>query len=698
MYKNKLINEKSPYLLQHSHNPVNWYAWNEESLKLAEDTNKPIFLSVGYSTCYWCHVMERESFENENIANLLNKYFVNIKVDREERPDIDRVYMTALQSMTGSGGWPMNMFLTPDLKPFYGATYISPKEKYGHAGFEDIIEQINTLWTTKRQELIASSEKIFDILNSKLKEKSGSTIKIDDRIFNKTFDTIKNIFDYDNGGFGIGNKFPRPVVIDFLLSYYYQSKNTESLDMAIFTLKKMCEGGLYDQLGGGFHRYTVDVYWRVPHFEKMLYDQAQIAYTLFDVYSITNKEYFFDYALSTLNYVLENLTDKNGGFYSAEDAESAIEEYTPNYKEEGYYYLWEKKQLEDILGKNNSSIFCYAYGIKHNGNTISDPHNVFKNKNVIYLSNDIYDTSKAFDKSPDEIEDILNNCKNILFDERKKRPRPHLDDKILTSWNSLMISAFAKGYNITKEKKFKETAIKCSSFILQNLWNEKENIFYHRYRDGEVKFLATLDDYAFFIKALLDLYEMTFEEKYLEYAFQFFEIANKKFYDKENSGFFDVESSASDIILKTKDIYDGAEPSGNSIIIENAIRLGNITGNKYFFNIAKKSIEYFFTDIENLPFSSPQMIKNILFMRNPPKEIIITGNLQNHNLKEIIKYINGIFLPVKTFIYANKNIEEFSPYIKNIINDYNSTKIYVCENQSCKLPVSNIVDLKKILQ
>jgi uncharacterized protein len=697
MYKNNLVNEKSPYLLQHSHNPVNWNAWNEESLKLAKEMDKPIFLSIGYSTCYWCHVMERESFEDENIASLLNEYFINIKVDREERPDIDRVYMTALQSMTGSGGWPMNMFLTPDLKPFYGATYIPPKEKYGRAGFEDIIEQINNLWKTKRQEIIISSERIFEILNTKLKAKSSSDIKIDNEIFDKSFETIRNIFDYDNGGFGIGNKFPRPVVINFLLSYYYQSKNIDALDMSIFTLKKMCEGGLFDHLGGGFHRYAVDVLWRVPHFEKMLYDQAQISSTLLDIYSITNKKYFLDYAENTLNYVLDNLTDKNDGFFSAEDAESAVEESIPNYKEEGYYYLWEKNQIEEILGKEYSAIFCYVYGIKYEGNTISDPHNVFKNKNVLYLDNDIYDTSKAFNKTPEEIEKILIKCKSILLAKREKRPKPHLDDKILTSWNSLMISAFAKGYNITADEKYRNAAIKCSSFILKNLWNEKENVLYHRFRNGDVRFSGTLDDYAFFIKALLDLYETTFDEQYIKHALKIYDNAYNRFYDMENSGFFDTEPSAPDIILKTKDIYDGAEPSGNAIMIENIFRLGYITDNNDLLSIAENSIKYFYPDINKLPFSSPQMLNNIILHKSTPKEILFTGDLEKADVKAIIKYINGKYIPFKILIHANKEIEKYSPYIKKIINDYESIKVYVCENQSCKLPVDNIDDLKKLL-
>lgn len=694
---NKLGNEKSPYLLQHAQNPVNWYAWNDESLQLARDLEKPIFLSVGYSTCYWCHVMERESFENENISELLNKYFINIKVDREERPDLDRVYMTALQSMVGSGGWPMNMFLTPDLKPFYGATYIPPKAKYGRAGFEDIIEQIHNLWTTKRQEIITSSEKIFNLLNNRLKEKSNLNINFDDYIFEKSFETIKNIFDYDYGGFGTGNKFPRPVVLNYLLSFYYKYNSTEALDMVIFTLKKMCEGGIYDHLGGGFHRYSVDMLWRIPHFEKMLYDQAQISSVLFDIFKITGKKYFLNYGIETLEYVLNNLTGDKGGFYSAEDAESAIEESIPNYKEEGYFYTWEKNKIEEILGRDDASIFCYAYGIKYEGNTITDPHNIFKNKNVLYLANDLYDTSKAFNKNPEEIENIILKCKNILLDKRAKRPRPHLDDKILTSWNSLMISAFAKGYNVTQNEKFKETALKCCSFILKNLWNENENSLYHRYREGDVKFKGTLDDYAFFIRALIDVYESTFDVLYIENAVKIGKVAIDRFYDKENSGFFDTEPAAKDIILKTKDIYDGAEPSGNAIIIESLLRLGYYTGNTDFMGIAEKSIKYFYPEAENLHFSSPQMLNNILFNKISPEEIIFTGNLDDSELIEMIKYIQGKFIPFKIFIYADKKIKEHSAIIRDIVKGYNETKIYLCENRSCKLPVNNIKELKKIL-
>jgi len=553
------------------------------------------------------------------------------------------------------------------------------------------------LWNTKRDELVSSSEKIFSILNSRLNIKTKREINIDDSIFTKSFETIKNIFDYDYGGFGIGNKFPRPVVLDYLLSLYYRDKNTESLDMVIFTLKKMCEGGLFDHLGGGFHRYSVDLYWRVPHFEKMLYDQAQIVNTLLDTYSVSGKKYFLNYAESTLEYVLKNLTDINGAFYSAEDAESAIEESIPGYKEEGYYYLWERNQIEEILGKEYSQIFEYMYGIKHEGNTISDPHNVFKNRNVLYISSDVYETSKKFNKTPEEIESIILGCKNILIQKRNKRPRPHLDDKILTSWNALMISAFAKAFNVTGNSKYLDTSVKAAEFILEKMWNAGNKTLFHRYRDGEVKFESGLDDYALLSKALLDLYETTFDIFYLETSVSIADAAVDKFYDSENSGFFDSEINSTDIILKTKEIYDGAEPSGNAVIIEDLFRLYYFTGNEKYLETAEKSIRYFYPELENLPFSSPYMLNNLIFLLDSPKEILFTGDLGDEKLLSMLKYIHGKYIPFKILLHADEKTEEISAFLKNIIKDYEPAKFYVCENKNCKLPVDNLDELKKII-
>jgi uncharacterized protein YyaL (SSP411 family) len=462
-------------------------------------------------------------------------------------------------------------------------------------------------------------------------------------------------------------------------------------------MKKMCEGGLYDHLGGGFHRYSVDLYWRVPHFEKMLYDQAQISASILDAYCLSGKKFLLNYATETLDYVLEKMTSENGGFYSAEDAESAIEDSAPDYKEEGFYYLWEKNRIEELLGKENSQIFSFIYGIKFEGNTISDPHNVFKNKNVLYIASDVYETATKFNKTVDDINKIIYDCKNILLNVRSKRPKPHLDDKILTSWNSLMISAFTKGYNVTREEKYLAAAVNASRFLINTMLDSDNKVLYHRFRDGEVKFSGSLDDYAYFVKAMLDLYETTFDTDYLQKAILVSDFAIEKFYDEENYAFFDSEKNSKDIILPTKEIYDGAEPSGNSIMIEDILRLFYFTENENYLDSAEKSLKYFYTELENLPFSSPNMLGNLMMMLGSPKEIIFTGDLKNESLKEMLEYVYKKYIPHKIMLHADSETEKFSGFIKNIIRDYNSVKFYICENKSCKLPADNLEDLKKLI-
>lgn len=695
---NKLIHEKSPYLLQHAYNPVDWHPWNEETFLLAKKENKPIFLSVGYSTCYWCHVMEREIFENKEIADLMNTSFINIKVDREERPDVDRVYMIALQSMTGAGGWPMSMFLTPDLKPFYGATYIPPKAKYNRSGFEDVVAQINDVWKNKHSEVINSSNKITDYLikNLNAKQSSEEITRLDEDVFDKAFEQVKKAYDSEHGGFGAGNKFPRPVVYNFLLAYYYYTKNSEALDIVTFTLKKMYEGGMYDHLGGGFHRYSVDHLWRVPHFEKMLYDQAQIVNSYLDVYQITKDKYFLDIAEDTLNCVLTNLTNKDGGFYSAEDAESALDKSKPDIKEEGAYYLWDKREIDEFLTNEESRIFNFYYGIEAFGNTISDPHNVFTNKNVLYVANDVYDTAKKFSRTVDEITNILNECRKKLREERNKRPRPHLDDKILTSWNGLMISAFARAYQLTGKEIYLDEAISSAEFIKQNLYDSEQNILLHRFRDGEAKYNGTLVDYAFLIHGLLDLYEASFNTDYLEFAIKLNKTAIEKFYDDASGGFFDISDNEKDIIFKTKETYDGAEPAGNSIQILNMLKLGLITDDNSLTEKAEKSLKLFYNEISKLPFSSPQMIFSLYCFLKTPKEIIISGVINSEETKTMLNAIRNNYLPNKIILFADEKLKSISPFINNIVKEKKETNVYVCENYQCKLPIDDPEKLKDL--
>lgn len=689
---NRLISEKSPYLLQHAYNPVEWYPWGEDAFLKSRTENKPIFLSVGYSTCYWCHVMERECFENESIAKLMNEYFVNIKVDREELPAIDKIYMTALQSMTGSGGWPMNMFLTPALKPFYGATYIPPKEKYGRAGIEDIFIQVNRLWNERQNELLESSEKIFGIIRDKINIVHITEENfLSDEVSQKCLETAIRIFDYENGGFGQGNKFPRPALLNLLLQNYKLYGKTDALDIVTFTLLKMYQGGLFDHIEGGFHRYSVDSVWRVPHFEKMLYDQALITDTLLDAYTITKNIAFLECAIKTMNYSIERLYNKKGGFFSAEDAESFTDNSRTK-KSEGFFYLWSKKELEKILDNEEFKIFNFIFGIKHEGNTINDPHSVFGNSNVLYIANDIFETAKMFSKTNDEIKTILENAISKVKSERNKRIRPGMDDKILTSWNGLAINTLSKAYRITNNKIYLDAALSTADFLINNLY--KEGILYHRYKEGEIKYSGTLDDYAFLIKGLISLYESTFDIKFIKFAIELTDKANELFFDNESGGYYETEENKNDILIRIKEIYDGAEPSGNSIMIENLIRLDFSSDNKLYREKAMKSLEFFYKEIESNPFSYPQAIFSLQLYLNTFYEIIIPGNIEIG--KEFLNIINNEYIPGKILLNANKKSSEIFGKLKTY--NTNENKVYICYDYKCEKPIESIEELKEKLK
>jgi uncharacterized protein YyaL (SSP411 family) len=695
---NKLIDEKSPYLLQHAYNPVDWHPWKDETFELAKKLEKPIFLSVGYSACYWCHVMEREVFENEEIADLMNEYFVNVKVDREERPDVDRVYMTVLQAITGSGGWPMSLFLTPDLKPFYAATYIPPKAKYGRAGFEDVIKEINKLWNTKRKDIEASGDGILASIKKSLElNKSNASADLSKSLFFNPLTQFEKIFDPENGGFGSGNKFPRPVAFDYLLNLYSNSKEFPALDMTLFSLKKMYEGGMYDHLGGGFHRYAVDVYWRVPHFEKMLYDQAQLIKTYSNAYQISGKKFFLFVAEETARYVFNNLLSPEGGFYSAEDAESATEASVPSEKEEGAYYLWLKSEMDEILGAEDSKIFCYSYGIDLLGNTIHDPHEVFGKKNVLYLAHDVFETSAKFEKTVEEISEVIDRSKEKLLNARKQRPAPALDDKILTNWNALTISSLCSLFRANGKKEYLDKAVKAMNFILANLVTQVPNTLLHRYKDGEARFDGTLEDYSFVISALIDIYECTFDVIYLKKAIAFNITAIKKFYDNESGGFFDVDPSEKDIILSTKEIYDGAEPSGNSIQILNLLRLSALTDNKELKDIAERSLKLYAEDLRRMPFSSPAMLSSLNYLLNEPTEIIVSGDRSDEKNIELADYVRSFYLPQSIVMNSSKEMTELFPFIGNIVEKNEEPLVYVCRNHACSLPTNDKEKIKDLL-
>lgn len=695
---NKLLNEKSPYLLQHAYNPVDWHPWGEEAFKLARDEDKPIFLSIGYSTCYWCHVMEREVFENKHIAAEMNKFFINIKVDREERPDVDRVYMSALQAMTGSGGWPMSMFLTNELKPFYGATYVPPMSKYGMPGFEELISGINEAWLSRRDEITESGEKIIEHIREVSKNAKGEG-EINEAMLLKGAEQYKNGFDEEYGGFGSEPKFPRPVGFNFLLRAYKRYEDNESLKMVVRTLLQMARGGVYDHLGGGFHRYSVDRFWRVPHFEKMLYDQAQLAVTYTEAYQITGDKYFADVSKDVLAYVGRELTSPQGGFYSAEDAESALSADDPHEKEEGAFYVWSKKEIDELLGED-AEIFNYCYGVDAYGNAPqgSDPHSVFVEKNILYFAHSIREASDKFEKPTNAIAEILDECKRILFEAREKRPKSHLDDKVLTSWNGLMITAFAKAYQVYGEVAYLEKARNAADFIIANLYNKKTNLLLHRWRDGEAKIAGTLEDYAFFTQGLLDLYESCFDEGYLNIAIGLTDKMIADFYDNDEGGFYDTSGEDKSILVRTKEDYDSAEPTGNSIAILNIARLSYITGNTKLFDKAYSSISAFSDKLGKMPYAMPQMLVALEYILFKPKQIVIAGKENDEMTYRMLQEVYKRFMPDKVLIQIDpKNIGDTKTFAKDVITKADKTTAYVCENFACNLPVTTLEEFIKII-
>jgi uncharacterized protein YyaL (SSP411 family) len=698
---NRLINEKSPYLLQHAFNPVDWYPWGEEAFEKARREDKPIFLSIGYSTCYWCHVMEREVFENDSLAALMNQYVVSIKVDREERPDVDRVYMAAVQAMTGSGGWPMSMFLTPDLKPFYGATYIPPVAKWGRPGFGEIITRIHEVWATNRQSIFDNSQKMADYLKE-ISNPNVQVTKADQLALQRGFDSFAKTFDSQNAGFGGAPKFPRPVAFNFLLRYYSRTGEKQALDMTLATLINMAKGGMYDHIGGGFHRYATDERWHVPHFEKMLYDQAQLAISYLEAFQITREPFYADVARDVLAYVQRNLTHPEGGFYSAEDAESAVDPKKPEEKKEGAFYVWTKSEIDQLLSPEEANVFNYYFGVEDTGNVIADPHQEFVGKNILYISHTPNETAKQFKTSVDELMAALSQARQKLFQVRENRPRPHLDDKILVSWNGLMISAFARAHQVLGDAKYREAAERAAQFILTKLYNEKKEELLRRYRDGEARFDAHLEDYAFLIQGLIDLYESSFDIRWLKTAIDLTEQQNQLFYDKEDGGFFDISGKDNSILIRTKESYDGAEPTGNSIAILNLLRLSQMIGNQEWHAMAEKSLGYFGAHMLNMPQGLAQFLVSLDFSLSKPKQIIIAGKAEDPHTKTLLEEVHSRFIPGKIILLADgaegqKTLAAYVPFIESVRMVGGKSTAYICENYACRLPTSDPATIAKLL-
>ncbi|EES90582.1 thioredoxin domain-containing protein [Clostridium botulinum] len=663
---NRLINEKSPYLLQHAYNPVDWYPWCEEAFLKAKQDNKPIFLSIGYSSCHWCHVMEKESFEDEEVAKILNDKYISIKVDREERPDVDNTYMTFCQAVTGSGGWPLTIIMTPEQKPFFAGTYFPKKSMYGRPGIIQILKQISDEWKNNKDNIINTSNKLLNTMKERVSQDKWE--EINESILHDAIMEMNYYYDNKYGGFGIAPKFPTPHKLMLLLIYYKVYNDKSALGMVENTLKCMYKGGIFDHIGFGFSRYSTDEKWLVPHFEKMLYDNALLAYVYTEAYQVTGKSFYKEVAEKIFTYILRDMTSPEGGFYSAEDADSE--------GVEGKFYVWSLEEIQSILGEDAKE-FCNTYDITEKGN--------FEGKNIPNL----------IGKDLENI-DKLKDLRNKLFKVREKRVHPFKDDKILTAWNALMIVSLSYAGRVFENKEYINRSKKAYDFIENNLIR-KDGRLLARFRHGEAAYIAYLEDYSFLVWALMELYEATFESNYLKQALNFTDKMIKLFWDEESYGFFHSGRDGEKLILNLKDSYDTAIPSGNSVAAMNLIKLSKITGDNSLGEKAYKMFQCFGGNIkESLQSHSIFLISYMNYIK-PSRQIVIASEKEDRLFKEMIKEVNKRFMPFTIILLNDGNLENIVPFIKDEKKIDNKTTAYICENFSCNKPVYNIEDFIKLI-
>jgi hypothetical protein len=677
-YTNRLAQEKSPYLLQHAHNPVDWFAWNDEAFEKARRESKPILLSIGYSTCHWCHVMERESFEDEKIGKFLNEHFVSIKVDREERPDVDKIYMTFVQSTTGSGGWPLNVFLTPDLKPFFGGTYFPPDARYGRPSFLQLLEQITGLWRERKNEIAASADEIHARLETATANSAETNSSLTTDVLKNAAEIFKSGYDSINGGFGGAPKFPQPSIPSLVLRAAKRFGDDEAVKMVLHTCDKMAAGGIHDQLGGGFARYAVDAEWLVPHFEKMLYDNAQLAQLYLDAFLVSGDARHAEFVRDILDYVLRDMTHPGGGFFSAEDADSE--------GHEGKFYCWTKDELSKLLTVDEFNVAAKYFGITAAGNFVDHSHpQPLAGLNVL----SIVDPNVADEDLP-----LLDSARQKMSAERAKRIRPHLDDKILASWNGLMLGAFARASAILGDEKYHAAAEKNLDFIREKLWDEKSKTLFHRWRDGERDNVQLLEAYAFLLSGVIELYEATLEPKHLDFAVELAGAMLAKFYDAENGGFWQSAADSKDLILRVKDDYDGAEPSGNSVATLSLLKLGAITGRKNFTEAAEKTLRLFASRLQEFPQAMPFMLHALDFSLQELKRAVIAGKSGSEKFQELLRAAHSVYQPNKIISGNSGAVEEFA----KTLPAKNEATAYFCTGNSCQPPTSDAAKLNGLLK
>jgi uncharacterized protein YyaL (SSP411 family) len=698
---NRLAGEQSPYLLQHAANPVDWFPWGEEAFQKARDENKPIFLSIGYSTCHWCHVMAHESFESEAVASVLNDRFVAIKVDREERPDVDRVYMTFVQATTGSGGWPMSVWLTPDLKPFYGGTYFPPSSRWGRHGFVDVLGEIARVWEAEPTKVQQSAEAMTSQLRGieRAAPPGGvPTAAALDRIATQFRDT----FDHVHGGFGGAPKFPRPCELLFLLREFARTGNADARSMALVTLRAMANGGMRDHVGGGFHRYSVDEGWRVPHFEKMLYDQAQLVVAFLEAAQASGDRSYADVAEDTLQYVMREMTDEAGGFYSAEDADSVPPEHAGEpgaHASEGAFYLWTAEEVDKLLGPDAAAT-KRRVGIEPNGNAPIDPQHEFVGKNLLYVAQSTHDIARETGKSEEDVEETLVRGRLRMFEARTKRPRPHLDDKVLTAWNGLMIAGFARAARVVADgAPYLAAAKRAAAFIHDRMWDAASRTLLRRYRRGQASIEAYAEDYAYLIYGVLELFQAEPDGRWLEWAQTLQRRQDELFWDDRDGAWFSTTGRDANVLLRMKEDYDGAEPTASAISVFNLLTLSHLVENPAWAGRIEQTFRYFGSRIEQMGRAVPMMAAALgTQMAGIRQAVIVSADGANNDLDAVIA---RMYLPFTLTLNLSADrrdaLTHALPFVAAMRPVNGMPAAYVCRDFTCRAPVTTGADLTREL-
>ena len=704
---NRLASEASPYLLQHKHNPVDWYPWGDEAFARAQHEDKPIFLSIGYSTCHWCHVMEHESFENPELAALLNREFVSIKVDREERPDVDRVYMTFVQVTTGSGGWPMSVWLTPSLEPFYGGTYFPPTSRWGKPGFAEVLEEIARVWRDERDNVTRSAGSIVQRLRTFGAQGGGHHAVPASAVLERATAEFAAAFDGRRGGFGSAPKFPRPSELLFLMREHARTGSSEPRDMALVTLRAMALGGMRDHIGGGFHRYSVDAEWRVPHFEKMLYDQAQLVLAFVEAAQITGDRFFADVAVDTLTYVKRDLTDPEGGFYSAEDADSIPPEKAGEpdvHKMEGAFYIWTDEEVRDVLGVD-AEVFRQRFGVRPGGNAPFDPQNEFANKNLLYTARSIGETAAAAKLSALEVVEILEGARRALFERRSTRPRPHLDDKVLTAWNGLMIAAFARAARtIEGAEDFLDDARRAARFVRRHLWNPTTRTLLRRYRQGDANVDGYAEDYAYLIFGLLELFQATGDPEWLDWAVELQERQDALFWDPVDGGWFSTTGRDPSVLLRLKEDYDGAEPAASSVSVLNLLMLAHVFAeqSQRYNEKIERTLGAFAARAGQMGRGVPMMLAALSTYHAGMPQVVLVGAPQAEDTRALRQAMQRLYVPtmitVPVFPEHREALARALPWVAAMSGVHAAATAYVCREFTCNAPTTSAAQLEEQLR